>query len=264
MPRGSYRHPLPVRITHWLNLLFLLAMLGSGLQIFNAHPALYWGSRSDQGAAWLSLEAGFDPFTGEPVGITRLFGAELRTTGLLGFSSDTPRGFPAWATIPGDQWLAMGRRWHLFFAWLLVANCVAFIVWAAISRHLSRILLPGRTALRNLGPTLVHHFHLRLLRQDSDRGYNALQQLSYLGVIFVLAPMILITGLAMSPRVDAALHWLPELFGGRQSARSIHFLVASTFVIFTVVHVFMVVLVGPVRYTRSMITGWLMPPKGPQ
>jgi len=261
-PPPSLRHPWPVRLTHWLNLVFLLAMLGSGLQIFNAHPALYWGDRSDTDKAWLALEARRDPQTGQPVGVTRLFGHEFRTTGLLGVSHDRPRGFPAWATIPGMQWLAMGRRWHLFFAWLLVINALVYIGYSARSRHLIRDLVPRRAQLRAFGTTLRHHFSLRRLREESERGYNVLQQLSYLAVVFVLGPLIVLTGLAMSPWLNAAVP-LPDLFAGRQSARSLHFLVAFAFVLFTVVHVAMVALVGPVRHLRAMITGWLPPRRAP-
>jgi thiosulfate reductase cytochrome b subunit len=255
----AYRHPWPVRLTHWLNLFILLAMLGSGLQIFNAHPALYWGDRSDAERAWLALEARSDPRSGEPQGVTRIFGATFNTTGWLGFSSDVARGFPAWATIPTHQWLAMGRRWHLFFAWLLVVNALAYIGYSIASRHLTRDLTPNGGELRTLGRTVRRHFRLRHLRADSDQGYNPLQKLSYLAVVFLLGPFIVLTGLAMSPSLDASFHFLPEMFTGRQSARSIHFLLAFGFVLFTLVHVFMVLLVGPWRHVRAMITGYLPP-----
>lgn len=126
----SYRDPLPVRISHWLNVVILTIMLGSGLQIFNAHPTLYWGSRSDADRAWLALESRRTA-SGELEGVTRLLGEELDTTGVLGASGGAnglqSRGFPAWATIPGPRWLAMGRRWHFFFAWLLVANGLFYL-----------------------------------------------------------------------------------------------------------------------------------------
>jgi thiosulfate reductase cytochrome b subunit len=260
MADATYRHPLPVRITHWLNLLFLLAMLGSGLQIFNAHPALYWGERSDVDRAWLAMDARVNATTGEASGVTRLFGKELETTGFLGLSNDTPRGFPAWATIPSNQWLAMGRRWHFFFAWLLVLNATVYLGYGIASRHFAEHLMPRGSELRTLGRTVRHHFSLRHLRDDAERGYNALQKLSYLVVIFLLGPLIVLTGLTLSPWIDAAVP-LPELFAGRQTARSIHFLAAFGFVLFTLVHVFMVVLVGPVRHIGAMITGRLPPPK---
>lgn len=259
--RTVYRHALPIRLTHWLNLLVLLALLGSGLQIFNAHPALYWGSRSDADQAWLAMEARRSE-TGEPRGVTRLLGRELETTGVLGLSDGRlgqpeARGFPAWATIPGDRWLAMGRRWHFFFAWLFVLNGLLYVGYALASRHLSRDLAPSGAELKGIGRSVRHHLSLRRLRAESARGYNVLQKLSYLSVVFVLAPLVVLTGLSMSPWLNSAFPWLPELFGGRQSARSVHFLIAFAFVAFVLIHVAMVVLVGPVNHLRAMITGRL-------
>src|SRR5205823_462815 len=115
-----YRHLLPVRIGHWINVLCLPILIMSGFQIFNAHPALYWGERSDRDRPILSMK----PLmldNGQVKGITTLFGHSFDTTGLFGVSKDPGgmlrgRGFPAWATLPSGKWLAMGRRWHLFFA----------------------------------------------------------------------------------------------------------------------------------------------------
>jgi thiosulfate reductase cytochrome b subunit len=157
----------------------------------------------------------------------------------------------------------MGRRWHLFFAWWLVFNSLTYITFAVASRHLTRDLVPSHAELRNLGQTVRHHFHLRHLRADADKGYNSLQKLSYLAVVFLLGPLIVLSGLAMSPSLDATFPWLPEIFAGRQSARSIHFLVAFGFVAFTVVHVFMVLLVGPWRHLWAMMTGYLPQRRAP-
>ncbi len=254
----TYRHTLPVRATHWLNLLFLLAMLGSGLQIFNAHPALYWGERSDPPRAWLAMRA-VPTESGQLRGMTRLFGRDFDTTGVLGLSGQTPRGFPAWVTIPSERWLAMGRRWHLFFAWLFVLNGLAYVGYGLATRHLQRHLWLRGEEARQLPSTVTRHLSLRALRSDADAGYNPLQKISYLLVLFVFAPLMVLSGLAMSPWLDAAFPALVTLFDGRQSARSIHFIVAFGLVAFTLVHVFMVILVGPLRELRAMITGWYRP-----
>ena len=121
------RHALSVRITHWVNVLVMAVLLMSGLQIFNAHPALYWGDRSDRDRPLLAMTARLTPVG--PVGVTHVFGREFETTGVLGWSGDEVRGFPSWATLPGPRWLAMGRRWHLFFAWLLVINGLVYLAW---------------------------------------------------------------------------------------------------------------------------------------
>jgi thiosulfate reductase cytochrome b subunit len=257
---SRYRHTLPVRTTHWLNLLILTVMLGSGLQIFNAHPALYWGDRSDPGTAWLSIEARRME-SGSLRGVTRLAGQEVDTTGVLGVSAGRggveARAFPAWATIPGPRWLAMGRRWHFFFAWLLVANGLVYVIFSLFGRHLTRDLLPSFAELKGLGRSLREHLSVRRLRGQSVQGYNPLQKLAYLAVVFGLGPLVLLTGLTMSPWLDSVFPGLLDLFGGRQSARSIHFIAAFAFVAFLLVHLAMVLLVGPVNHVRAMVTGRL-------
>lgn len=259
--RTIHRHPLPVRITHWMNLLILVVMLGSGLQVFNAHPALYWGDRSDADQALLAMRAR-PTEDGELQGFTTLLGREFTTTGVFGLSAgrlDQPeaRGFPRWATIPSDRWLAMGRRWHFFFAWLFVLNGLFYVGYAIASRHLARDLVPRAAELKGIGHSLRQHLSVRRLRAESARGYNVLQKLSYLSVVFVLAPLVILSGLTMSPWLNSALPWLTALFDGRQSARTIHFIVAFAFVAFVLIHVAMVLLVGPVNHLRAMITGRL-------
>src|SRR6476660_2233660 len=117
--RWYYRHFLPVRLSHWINVVCVLILIMSGFQIFNAHPALYWGNRSDRNQAWLSIRP-MKTENGEIRGITTILGYKFDTTGVLGYSDGSGRAFPAWATIPSYKFLGMGRQWHLFSAWLLV------------------------------------------------------------------------------------------------------------------------------------------------
>ena len=105
------------------------------------------------------------------------------------------------------------------------------------------------------------HARLRFPTGLAALRYNVLQKASYIGVIFVLLPMIILTGLTMSPGMDAAWPWLVDLFGGRQSARSIHFIVAWLLVAFFLVHILMVLLAGPINELRAMITGWYRVPE---
>src|SRR5437773_872035 len=144
--RAVYRHALPTRVAHWIVALCLPILIMSGLQIFNAHPALYWGERSDRDRPLFALRA-VTSSTGALRGVTRIGGAAIDTTGVLGASRDgdgrlEERGFPRWATLPGTQWLAMGRRWHLFFAWIFVLTGAAFALYAIVSRHAARDLVP--------------------------------------------------------------------------------------------------------------------------
>lgn len=257
-PRSIYRHRLPVRLMHWINVVCLVILLGSGLNIFNAHPTLYWGHDSVTGTPWLSIGSANSPQG--PVGRTRLGSATFDTTGVLGISdvdgTATARGFPSWATIPGPQWLAMARHWHLFFAWLFVVNGVAYVLYTVFSRHLVRDLVPTRAELKNIGRSILDHVRFKHPTGEAAKRYDVLQSLAYLIVIFVLLPLIVIAGLAMSPRLDAVFTGWVDLLGGRQSARSLHFLAAAGLVIFTLVHVFEAFVAGIWNEMRSMITGW--------
>jgi thiosulfate reductase cytochrome b subunit len=257
--RSVYRHTLPTRIGHWITVLCLPILALSGFQIFNAHPALYWGDRSDRDHPLFSLTAISTP-TGEIRGITQLFGVEFDTTGVLGASEggDTglrERGFPHWATLPGSQWLAMGRRWHFFFAWVFVLTGTGFGLYAFVSRHFTRDLLPLPRDLGTLGRSIRDHLRFRHPSAAATR-YNVLQKIAYTGVVFGLGPLIVLTGLAMSPRFDAAIPVIVHVLGGRQSARTLHFLVTFAFIGFTVTHLFMVAVTGIVNNLRSIVTGW--------
>jgi thiosulfate reductase cytochrome b subunit len=253
-----YRHALLTRATHWANALILLVMLMSGLQIFNAHPALYWGKSAKFDSPALSLTA--QPHDGTLNGVTQIGNWHFSTTGLLGASSQdgatVERGFPAWATLPSDSPnLALGRLWHFAFAWLFVINGAIFALYAFGSRHFQRDLLPTRRDIRHLPQEIVDHARLRFPKGEAAKRYNALQKLAYFFVIFVLGPLIVLTGLTMSPTMDSAFPWLLWVFGGRQSARTIHFICAFSFLGFFVVHIVMVVLSGTWNNIRSMITG---------
>jgi thiosulfate reductase cytochrome b subunit len=249
-----YRHTVPVRLAHWVNVICLLILIMSGFQIFNAHPALYWGERSDRDRPLLSIRAVMAG--GEPKGITTIMGREFDTTGVLGLSDGSARGFPSWATLPGGKWLAMGRRWHLFFAWLFVINGLLFALYAILSRHLWRDLFPKGRDLRGIGRDLWNHLTFRHPTGDEARQYNVLQKMAYTGVVFGLGPLIVLTGLTMSPAIDAGFPVLLEIFGGRQSARTIHFLACIMFINFILAHVMMVATTGLRNNLRSMVTGW--------
>ncbi|MER3547066.1 MAG: hypothetical protein C4338_05470 [Rhodanobacteraceae bacterium] len=256
--RVIYRHRLPVRIMHWINAICLLVLLGSGLQIFNAHPALYWGQKSTFDKPWLSMGARQDAH-GQWRGVTTFGAHTFDTTGIFGISNmdgkPVMRGFPSWMTIPGPQWLSMGRRWHFFFAWLFVINGICFAAYALIGRHLRKDLLPTKTDWRGIGRSIVDHALLRHPKGEAAARYNVLQKITYLIVIFGFGPLIVLMGLAMSPRMDSVLGWLVDLVGGRQSARTIHFILAWAFVAFFLIHIFEVLVNGAGNELRSIITG---------
>lgn len=247
------KHGAIVRITHWVNVFAFVFLLMSGLQIFNAHPALYWGQQSHFAHPFLSMTASD---TDPPRGITSIAGHAFDTTGWLGLSKvngqPQERGFPSFVTWPGEQDLATGRSWHFFFAWLLVINGFIYVVSGLLSRHFARDLWPSLADIRNIPHSVVEHMRLHF---PHHRDYNVLQKLAYLSAGLVALPLMVLTGLTMSPGIDAAFPWLLELFGGRQSARSIHFITAMALVLFVIVHIVMVLLSGVFNNLRSMITG---------
>ncbi|TAG09404.1 MAG: DUF4405 domain-containing protein [Rhodobacterales bacterium] len=254
MPQGPlvYRQRLLTRITHWLWAVSLFFLMLTGLQIFNAFPSLHIG-----------LESGFDydnaifaitakEVDGQVQGITRILGAEFETTGLLGVSDGEVRAIPAALTIPSKTSLATGRVIHFFFAWVLVITLAVWLVASALNGHL-RQLVPTLADLRALPQDLKDHARLRF---HHGASYNVLQKLAYASVLFVALPLMIATGLSMSPGFNAAAPWLLDLFGGRQTARTIHFLAMLALVGFFAVHIAMILLAGPLNEMRSILTGW--------
>jgi thiosulfate reductase cytochrome b subunit len=257
-PRRIYRHRVSTRVWHWVNAVVLIVMLMSGLMIFNAHPRLYWGQYgANTDTAWLQI--GPTATGGQVViGSTR-----IPTTGVLGRWKDKQgvertQAFPWWATIPSGYNLAAARRWHLSVAWIFAIATFGYLLWSAVNRHIRRDLLPHRAELapKHLWKDVTDHLRLRFHPTDGTAHYNVLQKLTYGLVLFVLLPVVILTGVSMSPGLNAAWPWMLDLFGGRQSARSIHFLCTAGLVGFIVVHLLLVLLAGPVNEMRSMITGW--------
>ena len=232
-PRGGdlvRRHHLVTRLWHWTNVVTVTVMLMSGLMIFNAHPRLYWGAfGANPDHAWLDL--------------TQVNGG---------------RPFPGWATIPTNYSLADARLWHFAFGWLLMAAIAGYLLWSLISGHLKRDLAPRAAELApaHVWHDIKDHARLRFPTGVAALRYNILQKLAYGSVLLGLLPGMILTGLTMSPGMNAAWPWLLELLGGRQSARSLHFLCAAGLVAFFVVHIAMVILAGPINELRSMLSGW--------
>lgn len=228
-PRHTiYRHGVATRLWHWLNAVSVIILVGSGLGISNAHPRLYWGRfGANFDHAWAQLPH-----------------------------------FPAWLTIPANYNLALSRRWHLFFALVLAFSLLAFMIASLLNRHFRRDLrLRGSDlAPRTLWHDVREHLAFRFHDPAHPGAYNVLQKLAYVSVIFVMLPLVILTGLTLSPGMDAAWPWLLDVFGGRQSARSLHFLSMAAISGFIVVHLALVILAGVGTEVRSMITGrWRVP-----
>jgi len=254
------RHSVSTRITHWINVLCLTLLLMSGMQIFNADPQLHWGNYGAvEDPSWFEIAS--IPAGDNITGTVRIGRLSITTTGILGASTADgemiPRAFPAWATIPSYQDLAAGRRWHFFFAWLFVINGLVYLFYGLVGGHFRHDLAPTAQdiAPRNIWHEIKDHARLRFPQGEKARHYNALQKLTYLIVIFILLPLMIGSGLTMSPAMDAGYPFLLDIFGGRQSARSIHFITAWSLVAFVVVHIAMVILSGLWNNIRSMVTG---------
>ena len=258
------RHSAAVRITHWINALAIFLLIGTGLNIFNAHPQLYWGKKgSELDHAFVSIHPAPGPH-GTTRGETVIGPLHLDTTGVLGWSKShgqwQARAWPDWITLPSFTDLADARHWHFFLAWVLAVNGLLYLVWSLVSRHLQRDIVPTRGDLRTIPRSVWDHVRLRHPTGEAAKRYNVLQRLAYLGLILMVLGMVS-TGLTMSPGFNAIAPWMLELFGGRQSARTLHFICASLITAFIVVHLVEVVLAGPINEVRSMITGrYTVPP----
>jgi Ni/Fe-hydrogenase b-type cytochrome subunit len=251
-----YRHNRITRLTHWLNALALMILLMSGLMIFNAHPHLYWGHTSEPEKQIFAIGA---QNTGTDLrGYVDIFGQRIDSTGLLGVQSSagrtTQRAFPSWATVPGYYSLAAARRWHFFFGWLFGLAGLTYVIYNLAVGHMKQFLFTPADAARV--PAMIGYY-LKIRKQSPQVGeYNPLQKMAYSSVFLLLAPVILLSGMAMSPQLNLAFNWLPAIFSGRQSARTIHFLIAFGILFFVCGHVFMVITQGFFNNMRSMITGW--------
>lgn len=252
-----YRHSVVARTAHWVWTLAILVLVMSGLQIFNAAPYLDASDKSDPARRVLAFDA--QDAGGKTTGYTVLFGHRIATTHLLGYTDDgmggeTARAFPAWLTLPGPQDLADGRRWHLFFAWALFIAWVAYLISAAL-RGTLRELVVRPSDLPKLLPMQL--YYLRLRKEPPPHGtYNPLQKVAYTVVLFGMFPLLILTGLTLSPAVDAAFPWLTALFGGRQFARTWHFTLMVLLIGYFGTHLTLVLTTGVWNNMRSMITGW--------
>lgn len=224
------RHRLSTRLWHWLNAAVMVILFMSGLGIFNAHTRLYWGQYgANFDHAWLVLDR-----------------------------------FPGWITLPGHYSLAMSRHWHLTFAPVFAFALLGYMLWSLANRHFRRDLAFRRDELspRHIWRDIIDHARLRFPKGEAALRYNILQKAAYNGVLFLALPALILSGLAMSPGMNAAWPWLIDIFGGRQSARSVHFIACWAVVAFFFVHILMVLLAGPVNEIRSMITGrYRVPPE---
>jgi thiosulfate reductase cytochrome b subunit len=223
------RHSSLVRITHWLTTIAFFALLVTGGEIVLSHPRFYWGETGNVNERpWLNLH--------------------------VPSSRDTvPTGY-GYVLPDANGW---SRYLHFQAAWLAVATGLLYVLWGIFNGHFRRNVFPAAADLspKSLGASCVQH--LRLARPGAHEAwsYNVLQRISYLVVIFVLFPLMILTGLAMSFGFNAAFPWVVQLLGGHQTARSLHFLLTILLVLFLIIHVVMIFVAGFRSRMRAMITG---------
>jgi thiosulfate reductase cytochrome b subunit len=229
------RHTALVRVTHWLTVISFLALLITGAEIVVSHPRFYWGETGN-------------------VNTTPLFTIPIPS------SRDTvPTGYK---TVLPDQ-NGWSRYLHFQAAWLVVLTGLVYAVSILWTGHLRRDLLPAPADCTWPAFREVIARYLRRAPPDpaDAHSYNVLQRTAYLTVIFILFPLVIWTGLALSPSFDSAFPATVNLLGGRQSARTLHFFVSISLLLFLIVHVTMVVLAGFRTRMIAMITGHLAPPQ---
>jgi thiosulfate reductase cytochrome b subunit len=231
--------PVWLRVAHFVNLFLMIMLIRSGLSILMDHPRLYWNDHCTSGSEWIR-------FTPHVVPTDRVWTAK-----------DDSRYISPWIALPGFRHtIGIARHWHFLSAFFWFMNGLVFVGLLFATNQWKRLVPRDTEIFMEAWKVFVHYstFHMPI-EPDGFYKYNPLQQLSYFGVVFVVAPVSFLTGLAMSPAIDNWAGWYPRLFGGRQSARSIHFLAMCSYLAFLVPHVGMVVLTGLCQNMNHIIFG---------
>ena len=231
--------PTWVRLTHFVNLLFLVLLIRSGLQILMDHPRLYWNVHCTPGTEWLRLTPVEAPKDGTWT------------------AKDDSRHLSPWLGLPGYRHtIGLARHWHFLSVLFWVGNGLVFLVLLFCTEQWKRLVPTSWQIVPDAWAIFIHYatFHLPP-EPNGFYHYNALQQLAYFGVVFVLAPLAMLTGPSMSPAFTARFPWYPKLPSNRQVGRSIHFLIMCAFVAFIIMHVTMVALTGFVRNMNHIVAG---------
>jgi len=259
------RHPVTVRLWHWLTAAAVVSLIYTGFIIFNIHPRLYWGEVGNaRMPAIFAIESPTNPpdtKTRPSPAVLRIGSSTIDVTGVLGFASLNGEYFLIMRAIDLPIVIKFGasRAWHFAWAWVLVLSWMAYVVYLVASGKLKRDFLPTAEQLkpRAIWQDIWDHLRLRRARGEEAARYNLLQKLAYLFVVFILIPLMLVSGLTMSNAITAAFPELFTLFGGRQSARTVHAICAALFILFVLVHIFQLFVAGFINHVRSMITGRL-------
>jgi sulfoxide reductase catalytic subunit YedY len=234
---ASLDFPVWLRVSHFINLLFIGLLIRSGLQILGAHPRLYWNDGCKPESAWLSL-------TRRKIPKDKLY-----------TSMDDEVPVSPILALPGKDNLGLGRHWHFFSVIFWVLNGVIYVVLLFATGEWSRLLPTSWDIVPHAWNTLLTYLTFHIPPASDFRPYDPLQQLAYAGVVFLLGPLMLLTGAAMSPAIEARFPWYIKIFGGRQVARSLHFLSLLAFIAFILVHTALVLIVHFADNIRNIVLG---------
>ncbi len=238
-PGKPFGFPVWISLSHWVNFFFLMLIIRSGLSILADHPRLYWNNSCKPNSSWIR-------FTPVKIPADKIYTAK-----------EDARYLNPIAGLPGYRHtVGIARVWHFLTVPFFVLNGVVFIFLLFYTNQWQRLVPVSWKIVPDAWNVFVHYatFHFPV-EPNGFYHYNAIQQLSYFGVIFILAPLAMLTGMAMSPAIENRFHWYPKLFGNRQSARSIHFLVMIAYCVFIIIHVSLIAATGLVRNMNHIVLG---------
>lgn len=244
-PREASGHRMWVRLTHWLIAAAVAALIYSGVAILMVHPRLYWGNAGNNLIS---------PLIEVPLGPNYQHGRWAPATSFF----DTPHS-PMTASRLDEPWNenSWARSLHFLAAWFFLIGLLAYVTIGGTTGHARRNILPHRAELggANLWGDIKAHFRLPSTVASTGPPYGVLQKLAYATLVFLALPLMFLTGITMSPAISAEFPLLLDIFGGTQSARTLHFFAFTFVALFLVVHLVMVIVSGPFRQLRGMIVG---------
>lgn len=226
-----------LRATHWINVFFIGYLLRSGVQILAAYPRLYWNDNTQPGTEWIKFTTKDPP------------------TDKLWTTLDQEEEVSPVLAQPGKSNLGLGRHWHFLAALFWILNGLVYVVLLFASGEWRRLIPTSWSIVPEAMRTFATYATFHLPPASAFHPYDPLQQLTYAAVVFMLAPFLIVTAAAQSPALEAQFPWYPKLFGGRQRARSLHFLGLLAFVAFIIVHTALVFITGPGRNFGDIIFG---------
>jgi sulfoxide reductase catalytic subunit YedY len=231
--------PVWINLSHWVNFFFLMLIIRSGLSILADHPRLYWNNSCKPNSSWIR-------FTPVKIPTNKTYTAK-----------EDARYLNPIAGLPGyKHTVGIARVWHFLTVPFFILNGAIFIFLLFYTNQWERLVPVSWKIIPDAWNVFVHYATFNFpVEPNGFYHFNALQQLSYFGVVFILAPLAMLTGMAMSPAIENRFHWYPKLFGNRQSARSIHFLVMIAYCVFTIIHVSLIAATGLVRNMNHIVMG---------